>query len=149
MCRQSQTRLRLANSRRIAKYDGRYNLAECKDFVGSPAERQKSRFRAENIAILLHETVSDKFHALRCKGFLKNDSAGVLHYLYELPQLDVLARGQFAPECHNVYLWISKHIMIPEIGLRLLWCTSIAETLLQLHTAGWRSLTVTLMIYLS
>ena len=67
----------------------------------------------------------------------------VLHYIYELPQLNVLARGQFAPECHNVFvfdladLWISKHIMIPEIGLHFLWCTSIAEMLLRMHTAGW------------
>ena len=130
------------DDRRIVKYADRYYLAETKTLIGSPAERQKSLFRAENIAILLHETVSEGFHTLKCKGFLRNDSAGVLHYLYELPQLDILAQSQFAPQDPGVFIFdladllTSKHITIPRIRFRLLWCTSLAETLLQFHTAG-------------
>ena len=128
---------------RIAKYADRYYLAESKTLIGSLAERQKSLFRAENIAILLNETVSESFHALKCKGFLKNESAGVLHYLYEWPQIDILAQAQLAREGPGVFVFdladllVSKYITVPEIGFRLRWCTRIAETLLQLHTAGW------------
>ena len=50
--KQSLLNDRLANGRGIAMYDGRYYLAESKDLIDSPAERQKSLFRAENISYL-------------------------------------------------------------------------------------------------
>ncbi|KAG8531812.1 uncharacterized protein KY384_003448 [Bacidia gigantensis] len=141
--KQSLLNDQIADGRRIVTYGNQYYLAENKNLIGNPAEKQKSLYRAENIAILLHETVSESFHTLKCKGFLKNDSAGVLHFLYEFPQLNVLNQGQLALEIPDIPVYdltgfmTSIIITIPDIRFRLLWCTSIAETLLQLHTAGW------------
>ena len=117
-------------SREIAQYDGRPVIVEWKE-VAIDAE-SKLRYRIAKIAAFLTEMGSPTFHSLRCLGFLKAPKSGRYAYLFSPPSA---LSGAFS-------MWSLKELLClasqrPSLNNRLGIAVALAETVLQLHTAGW------------
>ena len=117
-------------SREIAQYDGRPVIVEWKE-VASDAE-SKLRHRITKIAAFLKEMRSPSFHSLRCLGFLKVPKSGRYAYLFSPPSA---VSDAFS-------MWSLRELLClasqrPSLNNRLGIAVALAETVLQLHTAGW------------
>ena len=117
-------------SREIAQYDGRPVIVEWKE-VASDAE-SKLKHRITKIAAFLKEMRSPTFHSLTCLGFLKVPKSGRYAYLFSPPSA---LSGAFS-------MWSLKELLClasqcPSLNNRLGIALALAETVLQLHTAGW------------
>ena len=116
--------------REVAWYDGKPVIVEWKE-VASAVE-YKLKYRIAKVAALLAEMESPAFHSLVCFGFLKSPKSGRYGYLFSPPG----ALGT------NFSMWSLGEILCqasnrPSLNNRLGIATAMAETVLQLHTAGW------------
>lgn len=116
--------------REIAQYDGKPVVVEWKE-VASAVE-SKLKHRIMRVAAFLREMQSPTFHSLRCFGFLKAPKSGRYAYLFSPP--DSLS-GAFS-------MWSLSEVLClasqgPSLNNRLGIAIALAETVLQLHTAGW------------
>ncbi|MCJ1454523.1 hypothetical protein MMC28_004876 [Mycoblastus sanguinarius] len=123
------------NERHIATYDGRPVIVEYKAIEATrPAIRDKISYRVENLAILLYEILDPSFHSLRCLGLIKQITGYV--FVFELPKPAIHPSMNInAPECFT--LAELQALARPDLNTRLCWALHLAETVLQLHTAGW------------
>ena len=117
-------------SRVIAQYDGRPVVVEWKE-AASDAE-SKLKHRITKIAAFLKEMRSPTFHSLACLGFLKVPKSGRYAYLFSPPSA---LSSAFS-------MWSLKELLClgsqrPSLNNRLGIAVALAETVLQLHTAGW------------
>ena len=117
-------------SRTIAQYDGRPVIVEWKE-VASDAE-SKLKHRITKIAAFLKEMRSPTFHSLTCLGFLKIPKSGRYAYLFSPP----------SALTNDFSMWSLKELLClasqrPSLNNRLGIAVALAETVLQLHTAGW------------
>ena len=117
-------------SRERAFYDGKPVIVEWKE-VANEVE-SKLKYRIANIAAFLGEMKSPAFHSLTCFGFLKAPSSGRYAYLFSPP----------SALSSNFSMWSLKELLCltsqrPSLNNRLGVAIALAETVLQLHTAGW------------
>lgn len=123
--------------REVVSYAGEHALVEFK-FLG-PAKiiQKKLSVRAENLAILLSRVETASFHALLCKGFIKRNDYILL--IFELPASTVPVA--ITTSSDRPYLTLSdvrkQQDYLPDLDTRVSWALKLAETVLQLHTAGW------------
>lgn len=117
-------------SREIAQYDERPVIVEWKE-VAMDAE-SKLRYRITKIAAFLKEMRSPTFHSLRCLGFLKVPKSGRYAYLFSPPSS---LSGGFSMRSLKELLCLANQR--PSLNNRLCIAVALAETVLQLHTAGW------------
>lgn len=123
--------------REVVSYAGEHTLVEFK-FLG-PAKiiQKKLSVRAENLAILLSRVETASFHTLQCKGFMKRN--GFILLVFELPTSTVPVA--ITTSSDRPYLTLSdvrkQQHYLPDLDTRLSWALKLAETVLQLHTAGW------------
>ena len=122
----------------IVRYDGQSVLAETKNLIRSKSRdiREKVLFRAENLAIMLNETNDPAFHVLHCRGVIKRPDQMIS--IFDLP----VELKKHTPEKSSMPVCIPlaelrKAQWIPDLSARLTWALQLAETILQLHTAGW------------
>lgn len=117
-------------SREVARYDGNPVIVEWKE-VASAVE-YKLKYRITKVAAFLAEMKSPTFHSLICFGFLKSPKSGRYGYLFSPPNA---LSTKFS-------MWSLDEILClvyqrPSLNNRLGIAIAMAETLLQLHTAGW------------
>lgn len=117
-------------SREVGKYDGKPVIVEWKE-VASGIE-SKLKYRIMRVAAFLREMKSPAFHSLRCFGFLKAPKSGSYAYLFSPP--DSLT-SSFSMWSLNEILCLESQR--PSLNNRLGIAIALAETVLQLHTAGW------------
>lgn len=117
-------------SREVGKYDGKAVIVEWKE-VASAIE-SKLKYRIMRVAAFLREMKSPAFHSLRCFGFLKAPKSGSYAYLFSPP--DSLT-SSFSMWSLNEILCLESQR--PSLNNRLGIAIALAETILQLHTAGW------------
>ena len=117
-------------SREIAHYDGRPVIVEWKE-VASDAE-SKLKHRITKVAALLKEMRSPTFHSLTCLGFLKVPKSGRYAYLFSPP-----SALSGAPSMWSLKELLCLTSLRPSLNNRLGIALALAETVLQLHTAGW------------
>lgn len=117
-------------SREVALYDGKPVIVEWKE-VASAIE-SKLKYRIMKVAAFLTEMKSPTFHSLACYGFLKAPKSGRYAYLFRPP--DVLNTKFSMWSLSEILCLASQH---PSLNNRLGIAIALAETVLQLHTAGW------------
>ena len=125
----------LGADQEIGTYDGQHVVIEIKRIdADSSTAQDKVSFRIENLATLLDETVYPSFHSLRCIGFVKESDAYKL--VFALPSVpEPSGTEPHLQEC--ITLPRLRSLYRPDLNTRLLWALNLAETVLQLHTAGW------------
>ena len=116
--------------REVGKYDGKPVIVEWKE-VASAVE-SKIKHRITKVAAFLTAMKSPAFHSLRCFGFLKVPKTGRYAYLFSPP--DALG-SSFSMWSLNELLCLASQR--PSLNNRLGIAIALAETVLQLHTAGW------------
>ncbi|CAF9909703.1 hypothetical protein IMSHALPRED_008447 [Imshaugia aleurites] len=117
-------------SREVVQYDGRPVIVEWKD-VASAVE-SKLKYRITRVAAFLTEMRSPAFHSLTCFGFLKASRTGRYAYLFRPSNASCTA---FSMWSLNELLYLGS--LRPRLNTRLGIALAMAETVLQLHTAGW------------
>lgn len=117
-------------SREIAQYDGKPVIVEWKE-VASAVE-SKLKHRITKVAAFLREMKSPAFHSLTCFGFLKAPKSGRYAYLFSPPNA---LSSTFSMWSLNEILCLESQR--PSLNNRLSIAMLLAETVLQLHTAGW------------
>lgn len=117
-------------SREIAQYDGKPVVIEWKE-VASAVE-SKLRYRVSKVAAFLAEMRNPAFHSLACLGFLKAPKSGHYAYLFSPPNY---LGTVFSMWSLNEILCLASQR--PSLNNRLGIASALAETVLQLHTAGW------------
>lgn len=117
-------------SREVAQYDGKPVIVEWKE-VASAVE-SKLKYRIAKVAAFLMEMKNPAFHSLTCFGFLKATKSGRYAYLFSPPN-DLSTT--FSMWSLNELLCLGSQR--PSLNNRLGIAIALAETVLQLHTAGW------------
>ena len=117
-------------SREVAEYDGKPVIVEWKE-VASAVE-SKMKYRITKVAAFLREMKSPVFHSLTCFGFLKASKSGRYGYLFSPPNA---LSSTFTMGSLNELLCLASQR--PSLNNRLGIAIALAETVLQLHTAGW------------
>lgn len=101
--------------------------------------KAKLERRIKELSFLLCKIADDSFHSLKCLGYLEHtldDSFNNYAYVYEL--IDMIADGDsgILPQ-----VWSLPQLLEtpkkPSLTQRIHMCKVLAETVLQLHTAGW------------
>ena len=118
----------------IVTYSGEKVIVESKSLGNNPKENEKLLFRLENLAILLNSMTHPSFHSLQCLGFARNSNFFI--FVFALPKLLGPEANFERPQRLSVKQ-LRDHNYQPTLDTRLLWAFRIAETVLQLHTAGW------------
>ena len=118
------------SSREVTQYDGRPVIVEWKE-VASAVE-SKLKHRIIKVAEFLSEMKSPSFHSLRCFGFLKVPKSGRYGYLFSPP--NALSSTFSMLSLNELLCQASQR---PSLNNRLSIAIAMAETVLQLHTAGW------------
>lgn len=123
--------------REVAFYADEHTLVEFKFLGPAKVIQKKLSIRAENLAILLSRVETASFHTLQCKGFMKRN--GFILLVFELPTSTVPVA--ITTSSDRPYLTLSdvrkQQDYLPDLDTRLSWALKLAETVLQLHTAGW------------
>ena len=123
--------------REVVSYAGEHVLVEFKSLGPDKVAQKKLSIRAENLAILLSQVETASLHTLQCKGFIKR--SGCILLLFELPASTVSVA--ITTSSDRAYLTLSNARLqqdyLPNLDTRLSWALRLAETVLQLHTAGW------------
>ena len=123
--------------REVVFYAGEHTLVEFKFLGPDKVAQKKLSIRAENLAILLSRVETASFHTLQCKGFMKRNDFILL--FFELPASSVPVA--ITTSLDRQYLTLSdvrkQQDYLPDLDTRLSWALKLAETALQLHTAGW------------
>ena len=114
--------------REVAIFEGNATIVEWKDIADHLEPRLKHR--VANVAAFLAEMSHPSFHTLRCTGYIKA-STGRYAYLFD-PPLTVTAKFKLK-SLTELLLQSSSH---PSLDKRIEIGVAIAETVLQLHTAG-------------
>lgn len=117
-------------SREVSQYDGKSVVVEWKE-VASAVE-SKLRYRISKVAAFLAEMNDPAFHSLACLGFLKAPRSGRYAYLFSPPNF---LGTNFSMWSLNELLCLASQR--PSLNNRLGIAIALAETVLQLHTAGW------------
>jgi serine/threonine protein kinase len=139
-----QVQLSATVSREIAHYDGRSVIVEWKDV--DKALENKLKYRVAKVASLLASMQDPAFHSLACLGFLKDPRSGRYAYLFDPPSFaapGILVSGTSKDAVNPAFSMKSMHQLLslpmlrPSLNGRLKIATSLTETVLQLHTAGW------------
>ena len=117
-------------SREVAQYDGKPIIVEWKE-VASTVE-SKLKYRITKVAAFLKEMKDPAFHSLTCLGFLKVPKSGRYAYLFSPPNG---LNSTFSMWSLDEVLCLASHR--PSLNNRLAMAMALAETVLQLHTAGW------------
>ena len=117
-------------SREIGRYDGNPVVVEWKEV--ETAVEYKLKYRIAKVAALLAEMKSPAFHSLMCFGFLKSPKSGRYGYLFSPPNA---LSTNFSMWSLDEILCLASHR--PSLNNRLGIAIAMAETVLQLHTAGW------------
>ena len=117
-------------SREVAKYDGNPVIIEWKE-VASAVEF-KLKYRITKVAAFLTEMNNPAFHSLACFGFLKAPKSGRYAYLFSPP--NALSTKFSMWSLNEIQCLASQR---PSLNNRLGLAKALAETVLQLHTAGW------------
>ena len=123
--------------REIVCYSGERVLVEFKFLGPDKVAQKKLSIRAENLAILLSQVETASLHTLQCKGFIKRNDYFLL--AFQLPASTVPVA--ITTSSDRAYLTLSdvrlQQDYLPDLDTRLSWALRLAETVLQLHTAGW------------
>ena len=123
--------------REVTSYAGEHVLVEFKFLGPDKVAQKKLSIRAENLAILLSHVEVASLHTLQCKGFMKKNDSILL--VFELPASTIPVAITMSSE--RAYLTLSdvrlQQDYLPDLDTRLSWALRLAETVLQLHTAGW------------
>ena len=124
-------------AREVISYDGEHVLVEFKFLGPDKTAQKKLSVRAENLAILLSQIETASLHTLQCKGFVKKN--GCILLVFGLPASTVPVA--ITTSSDRAYLTLSdarlQQDFLPDLDTRLSWALRLAETVLQLHTAGW------------
>ncbi len=123
--------------REVVSYAGERVLVEFK-FLGPDKVAQKKVFiRAENLAILLSQAEIALLQTLRCKGCIRRSDCILL--VLEVPAFIVPLA--ITTSSDRAYLTLAdvrlQQDYLPDLDTRFSWALRLAETVLQLHTAGW------------
>ena len=123
--------------REVVSYAGGHALVEFKFFGPDKVAQKKLSVRAENLAILLNHVETTSLHTLQCKGIVKKNECILL--LFELPASTVpVAITTSSDRAYLALLDVRlQQDCLPDLDTRLSWALRLAETVLQLHTAGW------------
>ena len=117
-------------SREVAQYDRNPVVVEWKE-VASAVE-SKLKYRISKVAAFLAEMKDPAFHSLACFGFLKAPKSGRYAYLFSPPKY--LGTNFSMWSLNQLLSLVSQR---PSLNNRLGIASALAETVLQLHTAGW------------
>lgn len=126
----SQGHVSATVSREVAQYDGNTVIVEWKD-VASAVE-SKLKYRIKKVAAFLTEMTNPAFHSLTCFGFLKAPKSGRYAYLFSPPKALGTAFSMWSLK-ELLYLASQRPSLNNRLGIAIV----LAETVLQLHTAGW------------
>jgi Prion-inhibition and propagation len=130
--------------RQIARYDEKFVIVEWKD-VDKGLE-SKLKHRIAKVASLLASMQDPTFHSLPCLGFLKDPQSGRYAYMFDPPSFAahsvrsaVTSYSTPSPafSMKSLDQLYSLPMMRPSLNHRLKIAKALAETVLQLHTAGW------------
>lgn len=95
--------------------------------------------RIQELSLLLCNLSDESFHSLKCLGYLKHKLDYAFHnyaYVYELVDMNVDGGSETVPK-----VWSLSQLLQaprkPSLTQRIHICKALAETVLQLHTAGW------------
>ena len=123
--------------REIVSYADEHVLVEFKFLGPDNVAQRKLSIRAENLAILLSQIETASLYTLQCKGFIKKN--GYILLVFEVPASTVPVA--ITTSSDRAYLTLSNARLqqdcLPDLDTRLSWALRLAETVLQLHTAGW------------
>jgi Prion-inhibition and propagation len=124
-------------SRELASYDLETVIVEWKTIDESL--ESKLKYRVANVATFLAEMKDPAFHSLPCCGFLKEPRSGRYAYLFQLPPINTPSSGLPASDVVMKPLddLFTLTNLRPSINQRVSIAVVLAETVLQLHTAGW------------
>ena len=117
-------------SREVAQYDGKPVIVEWKEVPITIESKLKHRIKG--VAAFLKEMKDPAFHSLTCLGFLKAPKSGRYAYLFSPPNG---LSSTFSMWSLNEVLCLASQR--PSLNNRLGIAMALAETVLQLHTAGW------------
>lgn len=140
----NQSRSSNAPFREITRYDDKFVIVEWKDV--DKALESKLKYRIAKVASLLASMQDPTFHSLACLGFLKDSQSGRYAYLFEPPTFalygamaSMTSQSSATPafSMKSLDQLFSLPMMRPSLNQRLKIATALAETVLQLHTAGW------------
>lgn len=95
--------------------------------------------RIQELSLLLCNLADDSFHSLKCLGYLKHKLDDAFHnyaYIYELVDMTADGESEILPQVWNLSQLL-KAPRKPSLTQRIHMCKVLAETILQLHTAGW------------
>lgn len=95
--------------------------------------------RIQELSLLLCNLSDESFHSLKCIGYLKHQLEYAFHnyaYVYELVDMAGDERPETVPEVRSLSQLL-KAPRKPSLTKRIHICVALAETILQLHTAGW------------
>lgn len=124
-------------SRELAIYDHETVIVEWKTMDESL--ESKLQFRVARVATFLSEMKDPSFHSLTCCGFLKEPRSGRYAYLFQYPRVgnqnDSSITSTGAMKSLDDLFALTK--LRPSLDQRVSVGVTLAETLLQLHTAGW------------
>lgn len=95
--------------------------------------------RIQGLSLLLCNLSDESFHSLKCLGYLKQKLDGGFHnyaYVYELVDMNGDERLDIVPKVRSLSNLLNEPRK-PSLTQRIHICFALAETILQLHTAGW------------
>lgn len=124
-------------SREIATYANATVIVEWKKVDRSRESRLKHR--VANVATFLAEMGDPAFHSLTCCGYLKEPRSGHYGYLFKPPLIhnleeDMTSTNFVMKTLGDLFVLRS---LLPSLNQRISIAVALAETVLQLHTAGW------------
>ncbi|KAI4221423.1 MAG: hypothetical protein L6R36_006924 [Xanthoria steineri] len=129
------------NGRELARYKAKPVLIEWK-FVDRAYEKEL-KTRVDQLAILLAHTFDPSFHSLRCIGFLPkevsyqpDDENSICYGLVFELTISSNIPGRLAPIIRPLSTLFADGRK-PSLNERRDIALALAETILQLHTAGW------------
>lgn len=95
--------------------------------------------RIQELSLLLCNLTDESFHSLKCLGYLKHNLDYTFHnyaYVYELEDMAADGESGVLPQVWSLSQLL-KASRKPSLTQRIQICRALAETILQLHTAGW------------
>ncbi|KAG8530605.1 uncharacterized protein KY384_004643 [Bacidia gigantensis] len=104
-------------------------LIEWKDI--SSALETRLKYRVANVASFLAVMADPSFHSLQCLGYVKGSSVRY-GYLFKYPTTKTSTTKP-----STLFELLSSTSLKPSLNQRLSVAQALAETTLQLHTAGW------------
>jgi hypothetical protein len=123
--------------RELARYEGEPVLVEWKNV--DHTLNSKLKHRIEDLASLLSTTSHPSFHALHCRGYLKDSKSRRYAYIFTPPKLTPpSSQTKDTPyEVRSLLELLCLDGKKPELNERISLALALTETLQQLHTSGW------------